>query len=248
MPSQTLAMPPRHYLNENYGISSWLLTRDHKRIGLLFLGCVVAALFLGGVFAMLIRIELLTPDETIMTAQTYNRMFTLHGLVMIFLFMIPAIPSGFGNFVLLQAELLDAYALALIQAAKDEPEGLGSMAEEDVREGRFRMPQAERLADGVLATDANYPRGLRVRAEMYTATDQPGRARCDATDAAGRRTRRVRVRLDPGVWRHDPQPRQPRALSGHLRPGVQAARSGPVQPANLPPGRSEGHRSHRGQC
>src|SRR5947208_2411952 len=66
----------------------------------MFLACVIGALFLGGVFAMAIRIELLTPDETVMSAQTYNRMFTLHGLVMIFLFMIPAIPSGFGNFIL----------------------------------------------------------------------------------------------------------------------------------------------------
>ena len=97
MSSKTVLMPPRHYLNDGYGIKSWLLTRDHKRIGLMFLACVTAALFLGGVFAMLIRVELLTPDETIMTAQTYNRMFTLHGVVMIFLFMIPAIPSGFGT-------------------------------------------------------------------------------------------------------------------------------------------------------
>ncbi len=99
-PSPAIPVEPKNYLNCETTIKSWLLTRDHKRIGLLFLGCVTAALFLGGVFAMLIRVELLTPDETIMSAQTYNRMFTLHGVVMIFLFMIPAIPSGFGNFVL----------------------------------------------------------------------------------------------------------------------------------------------------
>jgi cytochrome c oxidase subunit 1 len=96
----TAAVPPKNYLNIETTVKSWLLTRDHKRIGLMFLVCVIGALFLGGVFAMAIRIELLTPDETVMSAQTYNRMFTLHGLVMIFLFMIPAIPSGFGNFVL----------------------------------------------------------------------------------------------------------------------------------------------------
>jgi len=99
-PSPAVPVEPKNYLNCETGIKSWLLTRDHKRIGLMFLGCVTVALFLGGLFAMLIRIELLTPDETIMSAQTYNRMFTLHGVVMIFLFMIPAIPSGFGNFVL----------------------------------------------------------------------------------------------------------------------------------------------------
>jgi cytochrome c oxidase subunit 1 len=92
---------PHNYLNQPAtGLRSWLLTRDHKRIGVMFLVAVTIALFLGGVFALLIRIELLTPGPTIMDAMTYNRLFTLHGVVMIFLFMIPAIPSGFGNFLL----------------------------------------------------------------------------------------------------------------------------------------------------
>src|SRR5262249_49495808 len=99
-PAAATPAEPKNYLNCETSFKSWLLTRDHKRIGLMFLASVTVALFLGGLFAMLIRIELLTPDETIMSAQTYNRMFTLHGVVMIFLFMIPAIPSGFGNFVL----------------------------------------------------------------------------------------------------------------------------------------------------
>ena len=80
---------------------SWLITRDHKRIGVMFLVATTISFFaVGGVFALLIRLELLTPGPTIMDAMTYNRMFTLHGVVMIFLFMIPAIPSGFGNFLL----------------------------------------------------------------------------------------------------------------------------------------------------
>jgi cytochrome c oxidase subunit 1 len=66
----------------------------------MFLVATTISLFIGGLFALLIRIELLTPGPTIMDAMTYNRMFTLHGVVMIFLFMIPAIPSGFGNFLL----------------------------------------------------------------------------------------------------------------------------------------------------
>ncbi len=91
----------RTYLNApDTGLRSWLLTLDHKRIGVMFLIATTVAFILGGIFALLIRIELLTPGPTIMDAMTYNRMFTLHGVVMIFLFMIPAIPSGFGNFLL----------------------------------------------------------------------------------------------------------------------------------------------------
>ncbi len=95
------AYNPRNYLNSPAtGLRSWLFTLDHKRIGVMFLVSTTIAFALGGVFALLIRLELLTPGPTIMDAMTYNRLFTLHGVVMIFLFMIPAIPSGFGNFLL----------------------------------------------------------------------------------------------------------------------------------------------------
>jgi cytochrome c oxidase subunit 1 len=91
---------PRSYLTHpTSGVWSWMTTVDHKRIGVMFLVATLIAFALGGLFAMLIRIELLTPGPTIMDALTYNRMFTLHGVVMVFLFMIPAIPSGFGNFL-----------------------------------------------------------------------------------------------------------------------------------------------------
>jgi cytochrome c oxidase subunit I len=90
----------RNYLNAEAGIASWLLTRDHKRIAIMYLVLTSVAFALGGLFAMLIRVELLTPGPTIMDAGTYNRMFTLHGVVMIFLFLIPAIPGVFGNFFL----------------------------------------------------------------------------------------------------------------------------------------------------
>jgi cytochrome c oxidase subunit 1 len=79
---------------------SWLNTRDHKRIALLFYGAVIVMLVLGGVFALALRAELLTPERTVMDAMTYNRMFTLHGITMVFLFMIPGIPNVFGNFIL----------------------------------------------------------------------------------------------------------------------------------------------------
>jgi cytochrome c oxidase subunit 1 len=93
-------MPEVSYLNAERGIRSWLFTLDHKRIALMYLVLTTVALVLGGVFAMLLRFEHLTPGPTMMGANTYNRTFTLHGIIMIFLFMIPAIPGIFGNFFL----------------------------------------------------------------------------------------------------------------------------------------------------
>jgi len=88
------------YLNCSYGIKSWLLTLDHKRIGVMYLVAILTSFFLGGIFALLVRTELLTPGQTIVDADTYNRMFTLHGAIMIFLFIIPGIPAALGNFIL----------------------------------------------------------------------------------------------------------------------------------------------------
>lgn len=89
-----------NYIEATRGIKSWLVTKDHKRIAILFLIAISIALLLGGVFALLIRIELLTPEPSIMDAHSYNQMFTHHGVVMVFLFMVPAIPTVFGNFFL----------------------------------------------------------------------------------------------------------------------------------------------------
>ena len=88
------------YLTETTGIKSWLLTKDHKRIGLLFMIATALALILGGVFALLLRFELVNPGPDFMDGLTYNRMFTHHGIVMVFLFMVPVIPTVFGNFFL----------------------------------------------------------------------------------------------------------------------------------------------------
>jgi cytochrome c oxidase subunit 1 len=93
-------IPAVNFFNADRGIKSWFVTLDHKRIAMMYLVLTLIALFLGGVFAMALRFEHLTPDQTMMGANTYNRMFTLHGIVMIFLFMIPAIPGIFGNFCL----------------------------------------------------------------------------------------------------------------------------------------------------
>jgi len=94
-------LPATDYLHDPPGWKSWLVTVDHKRIGVMFLALVAVAVALGATFALLIRTELTLPGPTILSSpNTYNRLFTLHGAVMIFLFVLPAIPSSLGNFVL----------------------------------------------------------------------------------------------------------------------------------------------------
>src|SRR5687767_15839428 len=95
-----LLLPPRHYLNDGFGAGSWLLTRDHKRIALLYLAGVTLFFFIGGAFAVMIRLELATPPGELVTDDTYNKLFTLHGVMMVFFFLIPAIPAVLGNFLI----------------------------------------------------------------------------------------------------------------------------------------------------
>ncbi len=87
------------YLTAGFNIRSWLLTVDHKRIAILYLLSLTFFFFLGGMFAVLIRLELITPAGDLMQAETYNKMFTMHGVVMVFFFLIPSIPAVFGNFL-----------------------------------------------------------------------------------------------------------------------------------------------------
>jgi cytochrome c oxidase subunit 1 len=89
-----------NYLNNGYGLKSWLLTKDHKRIALLYLWSVTAFFALGGVFALLIRLELLTPAADLVQPDTYNKLFTMHGVIMVFFFLIPSIPAVLGNFLI----------------------------------------------------------------------------------------------------------------------------------------------------
>ena len=89
-----------NYLNCSHGFWSWAATRDHKRIGMMYLVSVLTSFLLGGLLALLIRMELWTPERTIMDHDTYNHTFTLHGAVMTFLFIIPSIPAALGNFIL----------------------------------------------------------------------------------------------------------------------------------------------------
>ena len=88
------------YLAAEYGLKSWLLTKDHKRIALLYLASITLFFMLGGIFALMIRLELLTPAPDLLTSQTYNKFFTMHGVIMVFFFLIPAVPAVLGNFLI----------------------------------------------------------------------------------------------------------------------------------------------------
>ncbi len=100
MPAELEIHTHEHYLNASYGIRSWLLTTDHKRIALLYLASITFMFFVGGAFAVLMRLNLLTPEGEMVSAETYNKLFTMHGLIMIFFFLIPSIPAVLGNFVI----------------------------------------------------------------------------------------------------------------------------------------------------
>lgn len=90
----------KNYITEKKGIMSWLFSLDHKRIGIMYLVTIFAAFALGGFAALLLRFELMSPDKIVLTAKQYNQAFTLHGAIMVFLFIVPSIPATLGNFFL----------------------------------------------------------------------------------------------------------------------------------------------------
>ncbi|MFT5141714.1 MAG: cytochrome c oxidase subunit 1 [Rhodothermales bacterium] len=100
MTASSAAAPAVNYLNNEKTIKSWLTTVDHKRIGIMYLVAVSLAFLAGGILALLVRTELSAPGPTIMGADAYNQSFTLHAVLMVFAFIIPAIPAVMGNFVL----------------------------------------------------------------------------------------------------------------------------------------------------
>jgi len=99
-PAAPVATEPETYLNHDYSWKSWLLTVDHKRIAILYLITIAFFVSIGGTFAGMIRLELLTPAGDMLEAETYNKVFTMHGVVMVFFFLIPGVPAILGNFVL----------------------------------------------------------------------------------------------------------------------------------------------------
>ncbi|HEX4227192.1 MAG TPA: cytochrome c oxidase subunit I [Bryobacteraceae bacterium] len=89
-----------NYLNAQHSVKSWLLTIDHKRIAILYLVTISVFFLIGGSFAAAIRINLASPEGNFFSAETYNRLFSMHGIVMVFLFLVPSIPTTFGNFLI----------------------------------------------------------------------------------------------------------------------------------------------------
>lgn len=92
--------PKMNYLTNGFSLKSWLLTKDHKRIAIMYLITVSAFFLIGGLYAATIRLELLTPQSDLLESGQYNRVFTQHGVVMVFFFLIPVIPAVLGNFLL----------------------------------------------------------------------------------------------------------------------------------------------------
>ncbi|MBV9580064.1 MAG: cytochrome c oxidase subunit I [Chloroflexi bacterium] len=99
MSAVAIPLRRRTYLNVNYALKSWLLTTDHKRIAVLYLVSITLMFFVGGFAATLMRLNLLTPNSVLVDGETYNKLFTMHGVVMVWFFLIPSIPAVLGNFL-----------------------------------------------------------------------------------------------------------------------------------------------------
>jgi len=89
-----------NFLNHDYSIHSWLMTKDHKRIAILYMVSITFFFIIGGVAAMLIRLELISPTNWLVASETYNKLFTMHGVIMVWFFLIPSIPAVLGNFLM----------------------------------------------------------------------------------------------------------------------------------------------------
>jgi cytochrome c oxidase subunit 1 len=101
LPDQkTATIPKKNYINAEDGLMSWLTTGDHKRIAMLYLISITFFFLIGGIFAGLIRLELLTPQPDLVASDTYNKLFSMHGIVMVFLFLVPSVPATVGNFLI----------------------------------------------------------------------------------------------------------------------------------------------------
>ena len=92
--------PERNYFTDERGLWAWMTTVDHKKIGLMYLASIAFFFFIGGMLALVLRTELFTPARTFLEADVYNQIFTLHGAIMVFFFLVPSVPAALGNFVL----------------------------------------------------------------------------------------------------------------------------------------------------
>ncbi len=92
-------MSARNYLTEDNSLRSWFFTTDHKRVAVLYFATITLFFFIGGAAATIIRLELATPQGDLVTSDVYNRLFTIHGVIMVWFFLIPSIPNTLGNFI-----------------------------------------------------------------------------------------------------------------------------------------------------
>ncbi|MEO6780452.1 MAG: cbb3-type cytochrome c oxidase subunit I, partial [Bradyrhizobium sp.] len=88
------------YLGAGHSLASWLTSTDHKRIAILYAISITFFFFLGGIAISIVRIELFTPEADVVSADTYNKLFTFHGIIMVWFFLVPSIPTTLGNFLL----------------------------------------------------------------------------------------------------------------------------------------------------
>jgi cytochrome c oxidase subunit I len=100
MSATATAVADENYLTAGFSLRSWLTSTDHKRIAILYVIAITVFFFMGGAAATLIRLELVTPVGDLVTAETYNKLFTMHGVIMVWFFLIPSIPATLGNFLL----------------------------------------------------------------------------------------------------------------------------------------------------
>ena len=91
---------PINYLTDRWSLRSWMFTTDHKRIGLLYLYSIIVYFAIAAVAAAIMRLELITPAGDLVTSETYNKLFTIHGTLMVWFFLIPSIPAVLGNFLI----------------------------------------------------------------------------------------------------------------------------------------------------
>ncbi len=161
LPDQSTArIPKMNFLTKENGLLSWLLTGDHKRIATLYLISITFFFFIGGALAGLIRLELLTPQTSLMAADTYNKVFTMHGVIMVFFFLVPSVPATIGNFV----DPHDGRRQGS-GAAQDQPAQLVSLRHrrlhDDLHHGRRRRRYRLDLYHAAFDALSEYPRDLR---------------------------------------------------------------------------------------
>ncbi len=160
------------YLNSRYSIASWLLTKDHKRIAVLYMISITLFFAVGGAAAVIMRLQLLTPHSTLVEAETYNKLFTLHGIMMVFFFLVPSIPATLGNFLvplMIGARDLAFPRINLLSWYLFIIGGIARTDCPDPRRRRYRLDVLHALQQHL----QQYPRG----AGHHAAFSSPGSAR-----------------------------------------------------------------------